>query len=203
MGHSRRRITIIATLLIAPVLIVPIINWKVNQKNRRDDELFAIYDQDSRTYESDFNGDGTPGRIDFRNAGSATSSFVVVDGGRELLTLPYDHTDGTLRTHLALTRIGNKSRLVVYDGTTNPATRSAFVWNGEKMVQSPPSTLESEILTAMAAHDDTGGWGRRVFFDLTKSAAVAAYYFLVVLAVLFFIVFRKSQRNPKRIAADS
>jgi hypothetical protein len=67
------------------------------------------------------------------------------------------------------------------------------------MVEVSPSSKEQEILSAMAAHDDTGGWNDRVVRDLYEVARLIAYYVLLAI-VAGVIVYRRCR---KRVAAKS
>ena len=87
--------------------------------------------------------------------------LVIEDDGRRLLELPYDHTDGTYRTHVAARRNEVPMRLVIYDGTSGPGTvrRDTYCWNGSSLALVAPDAEDALILEAMEAHDDTGTFG--------------------------------------------
>jgi len=202
MSKSTVLTTIIVLLLIgAPILINRSISERARRQEARDDELVAKYECEPPTKcVADFNGDGIPDRLDMIQT-DASKRFewwlVALSDGSELLRLPYDHTDNTLRTHTAILSDIGKSRLLVYDGASHrPPLKTAFAWNGDKMVESLPSSQEREILSAMAAHDDTGGWNDRVVRDLYEVARLIAYFVLLAI-VAGAIAYR---RYRKRVA---
>jgi hypothetical protein len=192
--------TIIVLLLIGgPILIYQWLSEKARRQNARDDQLVAEYEcEPPGKCVADFNGDGIPDRLDLIQTNPANRFewyLVALSGGRELLRLPYDHTDNTLRTHAAVVNDGGKSRLLVYDGANyRPALKTAFAWNGEKLVEVSPASLEQEILAAMWAHDDTGGWNDRVVRDLYHAAALITYYVLLAI-VAGAITYRRYRKR--------
>ena len=140
--------------------------------------------------------DGIPELFDIELTDADSGQFVVFDAGRKILRLPYDHTYGTLRTHLAIRDEAGKSRLLVYDGTSHrPPLRAAFAWNGEKLVHVSPEAIDHEIISAMAAHDDTGGWNDRVIFnEVFRVAKLVAYY--LALTIFMSVIFYRRRRRP-------
>jgi hypothetical protein len=205
MSKSKVLTAIIVLLLIgAPILINRWVSERARRQEARDDELVVKYECEPPTKcVADFNGDGIPDRLDIIQTNPSKRFewwLVAFSDGSELIRLPYDHTDNTLRTHTAILSDVGKSRLLVYDGASyRPALKAAFAWNGEKMVEVSPSSQEQEILSAMAAHDDTGGWNDRVVRDLYEVARLIAYYVLLAI-VAGVIVYR---RYRKRVAAKS
>lgn len=190
--------------LIFTVLIgLPIAIYKrARQQDLRNDELEAKYEcERPSTCVGDFDGDGVVDQVNVVEILNSPRRFLtVVSKDRELLRLPYVHIDGTLRTHTAVTMSDGQTRLLIYDGASYPdPVRAAFGWNGEKMVETSPSYLEREIISAMAAHDDSGGWNERVIRNLFLKGALFAYY--VVLAIVIgAIAFRRQQKKRKRVA---
>jgi hypothetical protein len=186
---------VLALLIVAPLLFDYLYYRAQDRQDQRDDELVALYEcEPPDKCVADFNGDGVTDRIvvDARD-------FVVTDTSREMLRLPYDHTDNTLRTHFAIVHISGKSRLLIYDGATRqPYLRAVFAWNGAKLAETQPSDLEREIISAMAAHDDTGGWNERAFRPLLREAQLFAYYFAlaIIVAVVLFKRYRSRVARP-------
>ena len=194
---SSTLITLFAFLIIAPLLIDRWVAERHRLQYMRDDELQARFDcEPVQRCVADFNGDGIPARFDVVLTAAVSGHFIVSDAGREVLRLPYDHTDGTLRTHLATRDESGKSRLLVYDGASHrPPLRAAFAWNGEKLVQASPEAIDREIISAMAAHDDTGGWNDRVIFnEVFRAAKLAAYY--IVLTIFMSVILYRKRRRP-------
>ena len=204
MSKSKILIAILVLLLIGvPILINRWISERAQRQDARYDELVAKYECEPPTKcVPDFNGDGIPDRLDVIQTDPANRFqwwLVALCNGRELLRLPYDHTDNTLRTHTAVLNDVGKSRLLVYDGANyRPALKAAFAWNSEKMIEATPSNQERD-LSAMAAHDDTGGWNDRVVRDLYEVARLIAYYVLLAI-VAGAITYR---RYRKRVAVKS
>jgi hypothetical protein len=189
---SRLTLLIVVALLVgAPLLVDYWYSRAQMRKDLRDDELVQKYEcEPPDKCVADFNGDGVADNIivDY-------PQFMVNIAGREVLRMPYDHTDGTLRTHFAIPNASGRSRLLIYDGANHQSSLSTvFSWDGAKLKQTEPSDVEREILSAMAAHDDTGGWNERVFRSLFRSARLTGYYFMLVIAVAFVLF--KRLRTP-------
>ena len=195
---SSRLIPLAALLVQVPLLVDPWLAERDRLRDLRDDELVRVYEcMPPRDCVADFDGDGSPDRLDIvAGGGRAFGLLVAFSGGREVLRLPYDYTDGTLRTHTAIRGEWGRSRLLVYDGASHsPPLRAAFAWDGRNLAESPASELDNEILAAMAAHDDTGGWNERaVFRPMRRVARLGICYTL--LAVIAGIVLYRRLRGP-------
>lgn len=203
--RSPRKLTGVTWLLVLLLLPWPVDHWRNLEQRRqyaREGELFEKYDCRPVTRcADDFNGDGVPARIEVVSCGGLKSCVVVFEAGREILRLKYDGTDGTLRTHAAVSGESGRSRLLVYDGVSQrPALRAAYAWDGARLAPVKPNGFEQEIIAAMAAHDDTGGWGDRAFSDLIRLARFAAYYLLllVLTCVLWAGRFYTAKPGPAR-----
>ena len=193
---SSTLITLFAFLIIAPLLIDRWVAERRHLQYMREDELQARFDcEPIQRCMADFNGDGIPSRFDVVLTAAVSGHFIVSDAGREILRLPYDHTDGTLRTHIAIRDESGESRLLVYDGASHrPPLRAAFAWGGEKLVQVSPEAIDHEIISAMAAHDDTGGWHDRVIFNEVFRVARLAAYYIVLTIFIGIILYRRRRR---------
>jgi hypothetical protein len=183
-----------STLLImlgGLILVPPFIDYWYSgaqtRRDRRDDELVRQYEcEPLDKCVADFNGDAVADRIIVERR-----DFVVTDGSTEMLRLPYDHTDNTLRTHLAITEASGRSRLLIYDGASHwPNLRAVFAWNGANLGETHPSDLEREVLSAMAAHDDTGGWNERAVRRFLRGARLFVYYFVLAIVATFVLIKR-------------
>ena len=156
-------------LLVLPLIIDRIDAERDARKDRRDDELVNQYEcEPPSTCTADFDGDGSQAKIEVQNYHPLRRCpyvILVTEGGKEILRLPYDHTDGTMRTHTAVNVESGAHRLVVYDKASRQNTVGVFGWDGRRMTEVAPSPIEKEILAAMAAHDDTGGWNERDWYD--------------------------------------
>jgi hypothetical protein len=176
---------VLAFLLVMPALADYLYSRAQTRKDARDDELVQRYEcEPPDKCVADFNGDGVAESLILGDG-----EFVVKVTGREVLRMPYDHTDGTFRTHFAITNTGGKSRLLLYDGVTHrPPLSAAFGWDGGSLVNTSPSDIEREILSAMTAHDDSGGWNERAFRPLFRSARLFVFYFAlaIILALVLF-----------------
>jgi hypothetical protein len=193
-------IIVIAFFVGVPLLIDWWIAERHWRKDKRDDELVREYEcNPPEKCVADFNGDGIPDRVDVAAGGGRFYGWLVAYAGeKEILRLPYDSTDGTLRTHTAIRNESGKSRLMVYDGASHrPSLKAVFAWNGENLMEVSPTDLEREILNAMAAHDDTGGWNERtVFRPIFRIGRLIVYYTL--LCIVIGVVLYKRFQNPIR-----
>jgi hypothetical protein len=195
-----QRRTICLILIIIPL---PISLWAIG-KDFRYSRLVSNYELQSPGGNADFDGDGVVGDIVFvrvsdeltNNSGRLRNfAFVVIkDHGRELMSFPYRHLDGTRRTHVAVNRASERARLLIYDGL-DPVGRppnGVFAWNGDALMPVLASPSDREILNAMAARDDTGGWnfwaGLRVLHLLT----LFGYYLPLA---IFVWISRSNHRN--------
>jgi hypothetical protein len=193
---SSTLILLFALLIIVPILVDAWVMRGVRIQYMRDDDLKGRFDcEPVERCVADFNGDGIPASFDVNLTAPVGGDLIVNDGGREILRLPYDHTDGTLRTHIAVIDKSGKSRLLVYDGASHqPPLKAAFDWDGEKLAQVSTEAVDSEIISAMAAHDDTGGWNERAFSETFRGAKLAAYYF--GLTIFIGVIVYQRWRNP-------
>lgn len=187
-----RKWLIAAALFVLVALPWPVERWRTDRERRqdaRDDELFALYDCfPVRKCVADFDGDGTADHLDVVPDGvNFYGSLVATVGGREVLRLPFYSADNTFRTHVAVLDDGGRSRLLIYEGARRPSRgqplRAAYVWGRVRLFEVEPNDFDQEILGAMAAHDDTGGWHARVFRDITRNVRLAAYYALLLVLV--------------------
>jgi hypothetical protein len=205
MGSSKVSIIfIIGILAIAPPIFDRIFSERQRQQDARDDELVKKYEcYPLDTCAADFNEDGLPARFEVARTYPVSGDLIVIDGNKEVLRLTYDHTDRTLRTHTAICRENDKTHLLIYDGASQkPPLRAVYEWDGEKLVGVKPAGIEAEILSAMAAYDDTGGWNdRTVFRPIKRMLYLGAYY--VVFIVSVGIALYKKLRRSSRDAADS
>jgi|GEM_PF-2605943 len=186
----------LSNLIIALVLLflfpIALSEWNTaKRQDRRNDELVEKYECEfKKGCFADFNGDGRKEQIvvdRFLN-NKVSSSFVVFDGARELLRRNCNHTDNTLRTHIAINNENGLLRLLVYDKASREHTIGAFVFNGDKLEQTVPDKLDREILEAMASRDDTGGWDERVIRGLKIKFGLLCYYtsYAIIVAWIFY-----------------
>ena len=156
----------------------------------RHDELVKLAECYPFPCAADFNGNGTLDRLEVvqkNPTDSADWRLKVADGERELFNIPYDGTDGTFRTHAAIYKPAQVElpHLLIYDGASRQHIRAAYVWDGGKMSEIKPSDLEHEIISAMAARDDTGGWNTWVLWRLTSTILLPIYLVAGGVLILF------------------
>src|SRR5262245_32393814 len=197
-------IIIIVLLAITPLIVDRIVSEKRRQQDAHDDALVNAYEcYPLDACAADFNEDRLPARFEVAKTYAVGGDLIVIDGDKEVLHLAYDNTDNTLRTHTAIHSENNKARLLVYDGASHKLPlRAAYEWNGEKLVEVKPASVEEEILSAMAAHDDTGGWNERAVFRPFKRALYLGAYYIVLIAAVAIALYKKLRRSPGN-AADS
>lgn len=187
MADRKIEIAIVLLAVGVPLLVAGAIWESYRREDAGHDQLYYKYDCGfPGRCSGDLTGDGLSEHIDVtEHLAQPELSFIVMTQGREILRLPYNHTDGTFRTHIALVNTGAQSRLLIYDGVNYATPRkAAFSWNGERMVEVPPSDFEQEIISAMAAHDDSGGWFNRVMRKLLLQASLAGYYLILAISIL-------------------
>lgn len=182
---KRNRRTVVLWLVILAALPWPldyVLTRGAARQDRRNEELFKRYDCGYyKECEADFDRDGAAAQFKVDGCDSeAHYCLTVIDGGRELLRLPFHSTDNTLRTHLAVHERDGGARLLVFDGLgPRPPRRLAFAWRDGALVEAAPDALDMEIIDAMAAYDDGGTIGGRIFRDIIRVARFVAYYLLL------------------------
>lgn len=174
------------TIIVVGALLIGVPLWVdrwLSKKDAHYDEVVSKYECEGDVCEADFNGDGTPGRLERLKASLTTQErwLVAVDNGQELIRLPYKYIDGSLRTHAALRNESGKARLLIFDGTKGGApVQAVFEWDGQRMTQVTPSDDDRQILSAIAARDDAGmwmDWGNYRAFSLPF---LLSYYSLLI-----------------------
>ena len=179
-----------------PLLIDRWIVHRDNLKYAREDELVARFECEPPTKcIVDFNSDAVPAQFEVVLGGAVSGSLLVFDSGREILRLPYDHNDGTLRTHTAIRNESDQPRLLIYDGASQqPPHSGAYTWNGDKLVLVSPTPIDREIISAMAGHDDSGGWNERALFRPIKRMTLLVGYYFVLALVVGIVLFKRRRR---------
>jgi len=188
---------ILALLVAVPVLLDQWYSAKQARQDSRDDELEKQFEcEPPEKCLADFDGDGTSDKVSVQpnSAERFDLGLVVSVNGGEVLRLPYDHTDNTLRTHTAVRREDGTYRLLVYDKASRKETVAAFGWDGSKMLEVVPTALDREILTAMGAHDDTGGWNERAVFRPFRRMLRLGIYFFLLAIVTGVVIYKRHHR---------
>ena len=189
-------LVIAGMLIVGPLVIAYFYARAVAKQDQRDDELFHKYEcwfPDKCI--ADFNGDGVADEF-----GGTDHELVMKAGGREVFRTDFDYQDGTFRTHFAISNTSGKPRLLVYDGVNHrPPMSAAYAWDGTKLQGVSPSDLDRDILSAMAAHDDTGHWNERAFRPLLRAAQLFVYYFVLAI-VLAIVLFKRYRARAPRFA---
>jgi hypothetical protein len=182
-------------LAIAPVFVY---RW-VSAKDWKDDELVRRYECSEGRCSADFDGDGIAGEvlIEWRKDSSIPGDhwLIASDGGKELLRLPFWYADNTLRSHAAVRNEHGKSRLLIFWGAMREPKNgtSVYAWSNQRMVESIPMAADQEILSAIAARDDSGGFSNLVAFRLIRKGALIGYYFLFVAGALLILIKRRKR----------
>jgi hypothetical protein len=132
----------------------------------------------------DFDGDGLNGYIKIDQTSQDDRWLVVFDSNRELLRIPYTSVDDSLRTHMALRDDALPARLLIFDRSLQ-----AYAMDGAVLAPVPPDAVDREILAALAAQDERGGFDYRFMLRYAIIFGGAGYDLIVVCIAggLFFI----------------
>ncbi len=135
---------------------------------------------------ADFNGDGKKETI----RKWPEHSIVVEDGAHEMLRLPYHHTDGSFKTHIALiAKDGAAPRLLHYDDMEGDGVRQVYAWNGTALSTAAANRLDKKVLYGMGTSED-----RYMVHDLMMFLyAVGLFPYYIVLAIWVWRRNRKSK----------
>ena len=198
-NHLPLTIIAVGTLLVGVPLSVD--RW-LSKKDAHYDEVVSKYECDADVCEADFNGDGTPGHLERSKASLTTQErwLVAVDNGQDLLRLPYEHIDGSLRTHAAIRNESGKARLLIFDGTKGGApVQAVFEWDGQKMAQVTPSDVDHQILSAIAARDDAGTWTDWGLYRAFSLPLLLSYYSLLIGIVIGVLLRHRFRLATQRL----
>jgi hypothetical protein len=194
-----KRSTLLAAIILlgtGPLVFGYFYYRAVAKQDQRDDDLFRKYEcwfPDKCV--ADFNGDGISDEF-----GGTGHELVITADRREIFRTDFDYQDGTFRTHFAVNNTSGKPTFLVYDGLNHhPPMSAAYAWDGAKLQQVSPSDLDRDILSAMAAHDDTGHWNERAFRPLLRTAQLLVYYFVFAI-VLAVVLFKRYRARASRFA---
>jgi hypothetical protein len=197
MKHARL-IFLLVLLAVAPRLVY---RW-ASANDKKYDELVSRHECREGPCTADFDGDGIAGRliIEWRKDSIVAGDqwLIASDQGRELLRLPFWYADNTLRSHAAIRNDDGKSPLLIFwGGMREPKnSTSVYVWSGESMSEVTATAADREVLSAMEARDDAGGFADWVMFRVLRDAALAGYYILLLAAaVLVWIRLRRKLRS--------
>jgi hypothetical protein len=159
--------------IIAPLAV----DGYYSEQREHYDRLARLYELYPLPATCDFDGDEEPGALraiaSERRSGPPDTA-VVVDGGRELLRIPYHHTDGTCRTHVALCADGRHARLLVFDGgrSATPYARAAYRLVDREFKRTAPTPDDEEVLSALAAGDDWGTFNQWCVYRFLRLPAL-------------------------------
>ena len=199
---TRRPLVMLA--LAAVLLGVPFVadRW-LAARDARHAELLKMYECRGRALvcAADFNRNGTRDRlgVDPPNPSYMAERWLTVsDGERELLRVPYYYLDNTFRTHSAIYQppAAEAPRLLIFNGWGTPPVKAVFAWDGETMREVAATSVEREILSALATRDETGGLYRWVAWRLASQYVLPVYLLIVggSLAFLNFCWLRRGRR---------
>jgi len=202
-------------LLVALVVccIMPLVlDNHLSSQDANYTEAIAKYECLEERCVADFDGDGKPGNvlIDRVSEPPAISYparrawLVVIDSERELLRLPFNYADGTLRTHAAIRSAENGARLLIFDHTIEGTPiRQVFSWDGKQMVQVQPSLADEEILKALSARDDAGSWNNWALYRTLRIPVLIVYYIFLFVVVAAWIRIRQIRKSKVRSKFDA
>ena len=194
-------ILVLVLLALAPLFVY---RW-ISATDKKYDDLVRRYEcSEGRACSADFDGDGIAGEVvvEWRKDSSVAGDqwLIASDGGKELLRLPFWYADGTLRSHAVIRNESAKSRLLIFWGAMREPKNdtSVYTWSGERLVETAPTAADREVLSALEASDDSGGFPGRVAFRLIRDAALIGYYVLLIGAAVFMLIGRqKRSRSTK------
>jgi hypothetical protein len=179
---------ILAVIIAAPLLVS---EWLLIVDHRFD-AVVNTYECDRQVCAADFNGDGMEGVVQIDGDNSSNRSLVVIDDGQELLRIPYTFIDGTLRTHVALSKEGRGSRLLIFDGTRgqHEIVKAVYASDGTRMIEVTASEVDRQILRAMEARDHAGTWTYWGLYRTFSTSALLVYYALLVMSLTLSWLFK-------------
>lgn len=188
MKNKWVRLAIWLLAIVSPMLL----HWYLTKRFALYEKLVVEYECLSERCSGDFNGDGTQGIVQIvRSTPSEKGDepyLSVLDGNQEMLRLKYRFIDRTLRTHIAILGDKKGAKLIIFDGakrSTQP-TRAVYQFNGDKMVETSPTFLERNIISAMSSQDDAGTWNTWVAYRIFSHWVYIIYYFCLTLIFLLF-----------------
>jgi hypothetical protein len=193
----------VAWALVVLAVIPILLQICLSKKNKSYDQLIYRYECYPVACEADFNSDGQLEQVERvrRSLTSIDELLVVKDKDYELLSIPYEYVDGSLRTHVAIRTETGNSTLLVFDGTRGgEPQRKAFRWNGRQLVEVTPSPADLRILTALAARDNAGTWVFWGLYTAFMMPLLLGYYALLVLIVGLLIGSRWLRGRRRRAA---
>ncbi|MCA1566209.1 MAG: hypothetical protein LC803_11340 [Acidobacteria bacterium] len=197
---KRKRMAVLLSLAVIFIGVPVLADRRLGAKYARHDELVKMAECYPFPCAADFNSNGALDRLGVvqKNLHDRFDWWLtIVDGERELFSTPYDSTDNTFRTHAAIYKPAQVEvpHLLIYDGASRQRISAVFAWDGERMREIEASSLEREILSAMAARDDTGSWNQWVMWSLASDYLLPIYCLVVggVLIVFGTYWLRKSR----------
>ena len=198
---KRKRIAVLLSLAVAFIGVPVLADSWLAAKYARHDELVKMAECYPFPCAADFNGNGTLDRLDVvqKNPHDRFDWWLTIaDGERELFSIPYDSTDNTFRTHAAIYKPAQVEvpHLLIYDGASRQRINAVFAWDGEKMREIEASSLEREILSAMAARDDTGSWHRWVMWSLASTFLLPIYCLVAGGILILFGIYWLRKGRP-------
>ena len=145
----------------------------------------------------DFDGDGRLTQIELKRHHDALVELPPhFAGNKHEGVLNIFSLDNTLRTHVGVRSESGRAHLIIYDGSGWPSqmrtVRDVYAWHGDKWFEMTPTETDMEILSAMAARDDTGTFHQWVIYYLLVWPTRVVYVSLFLAAAL---VYRKYWRR--------
>jgi hypothetical protein len=196
--------------LIAPVSLALLLTdlW-LAKRDYRYSQLIQKYEcgyLPEQSCQADFDGDGHGTHIEINARAYAPIELPprFVGNRQELMRLNIFSQDNTSRTHLAVRPEAHPARLLIYDGASRfdqkLTLNLVYAWNGEELVESTPDATDRQILSAMAARDDTGTLNQWVIYWLLRWPVRIGY---ALLFILIWVLYRSGGRAKTLVRVAS
>lgn len=152
-----------------------------------------------RPCSGDFDGDGQLTHIEVKRRHDSPVEVPPPFSGSEAnVVLNVFSQDNTSRTHVGVRNESGRARLIIYDATRWPESRTlinkVYAWNGKSLSEIAPARTDEEILSAMAARDDAGTLPEWVVYYLLAWPGRLVYASLFVVAALVYRKYRRAER---------
>jgi hypothetical protein len=192
-------IIVLVLLFFYPFVFDWLVNSEFRYRNLRYDSLVRRYECTPwNNCQADFDGDKKNEIVKITDCSSERWEWCVSISsvGREIFRHPYNNIDNALRTHIAVSWEEEKPHLLIYDKVSSRQTVGTFAWDGKEISEIQPTAFDKEVLDAMAAHDNTGGWNERGLRDLKTRLGFFGYYTFYVIIVAWIFYKRRQLSIP-------
>jgi hypothetical protein len=198
----KRRTAILISCLTAIGLALLLVDLCRGLRNYRYSQLIEKYEcgyLQEQPCRADFDGDARLTHIDVKRRHDAPVEVPPRFSGNEPeVVLNVFSLDNTSRTHVGVRNESGLARLIIYDATRWPGSRTlidkVYAWNGNGLSEIAPARTDEEILSAMAARDDAGTFPEWVIYYLLAWPGRLVYASLFVAAALVYRRYRRDER---------